>query len=574
MAENVLAMTLRMRNTAVTTSRNLRQEVDKTTVSAKRLGTQFGKSIKATRTSLGGLMGSMISLKTIIIATFAYRAIQRFGQFLGSLTDLYKDQIVQTTKLGQAMASIGNYTRQGLQDLHDYAGELQKLTGIDNEQIEAQMALLASYGQTSQEIRDTILPVIDLSIAKHIELQAAATLVGKAFVGETGTLSRYGIIIEKNLPQSEKFAAVMQKLAMHTGMAARLGETYAGQVDILGAAYDDWKKGLGEIIAKGIEFSGVLTSMNDLVMDQIAWMERWKPLLVSISQVGIEGFTGMMKDMNESISLYGGDILAWFITFGNTVTIIGRTISVPFKIAVVGLRVLSKALERYMMHMQRVGALMRLQFDDAEEWNKQIKATSGELGDTFLDFETKILAIQTTFKEGMERDLKDIANIWTQSIAGQDAWTQGFRDAQAEMDKIKQAQDEQFINQKKINDEQTKTIELTKNMARQFALATRLEQEQTKFMLERLGTMGAQDVTGLTQAERKLIGKQGILKESFSRLFGEYAQESLGIEASFLKGEQKVSVEIGLTDKAKELVTATQRNNEKIADGNFERIAG
>ena len=574
MAENVLAMTLRMRNTAVTTSRNLRQEVDKTTVSAKRLGTQFGKSIKATRTSLGGLMGSMISLKSIIIATFAYRAIQRFSRFLGSLTDMYKDQIIQTTKLGQAMASVGNYTREGLASLHSYAEELQELTGIDNEQIEAQMSTLASYGKTAQEIRDTILTVLELSIAKHIELQASATLVGKAFVGETGTLSRYGIIIEKNLPLSEKFAAVMEKLAMHTGMAARLGETYAGQIDILGAAYRDWKKGLGEIIAKGVEFSGVLTSMNDLIVDQIAWMERWKPLLVSISQVGIEGFTGAMKSMHESIALYGGDILAWFVTFGNTVTIIGRTISVPFKVAITGLRVLSTALERYMMHMQRIGALIRLNFDEAAGWTEQLKATSDELGDSFVKFEEQIFSIQKSYIEGMNKDFRDIANIWEQSIAGQDKWTQGFRDAQAEMAKIRQAQDEQFINQQQINQEQEKTIELTKSMARQFALATRLEQEQTKFMLERLGTMEAEDLTGLTQAERKLIGKQGILKEAFGRLFGEYAQESLGIEASFLKAEQKVNVEIGLTDEAKELITATKTGNQRVTDGNFERLAG
>lgn len=574
MADNVLAMTLRMRNTAVTTARNLRGEVNKNTVAAKKFGTQFGKSVKATRTSLGGLMGSMISLKSIIIATFAFRAIQRFSRFLGSLTDLYRDQIVQTTKLGQAMASVGNYTREGLHDLHDYAGELQELTGISNEEIEAQMSLLASYGQTATEIRQTILPVIDLSIAKHIELQAAATLVGKAFVGETGTLSRYGIIIEKNLPLAEKFDAVMEKLAMHTGMAARIGETYAGQVDILTEAYNDWKKGLGEIIGKSVEFSGILVETNGVIETQIDWMEKWKPLLVNIGQVGIEGFTNKMKSMHESIALYGGDILAWFITFGNTVTMVSRTIAVPFKIAVVGLKVLSKALERYVMWSQKVGAMVRLNFEEAEAWGEQMDATSNELGESFDELEQKILSMQETFLAGMKKDASDIANIWNQSVAGTNKWTQGLEETKASLDRIKQAQDEQFKNQERINQEQAKTIELTKNMARQFSLATRLEQEQTKFMLERLGGMDAGDISGLTQAERKLIGKQGILKESFNRLFGEYAQEALGIEAGFLSEDKQTNVTIGLTDEAKKLIDVVSINTEKASDTNMERLAG
>ncbi len=82
MAENVMAMTLRMRNHATTVARNLRKEVKRTGRESTKMGTKFGKAVKATRTSLAGLGGSLVSVRTLIIATFAYRAIQKFTGFL------------------------------------------------------------------------------------------------------------------------------------------------------------------------------------------------------------------------------------------------------------------------------------------------------------------------------------------------------------------------------------------------------------------------------------------------------------------------------------------------------------
>ena len=143
MAQNVFAMALKMRNHAVTQTRNLGKEVEKTGNKARTMGTQFGMAVKSTRSSLGGLMGSFISLKAIIIATFVYRGIQRFGKFIGSLTEKLNKQVDAVMRLGQNLAGFGNYSKKTLADLEAFSAALQKQTAMGDELIMENMALIA-----------------------------------------------------------------------------------------------------------------------------------------------------------------------------------------------------------------------------------------------------------------------------------------------------------------------------------------------------------------------------------------------------------------------------------------------
>jgi hypothetical protein len=68
----------------------------------------------------------------------------------------------------------------------------------------------------------------DLARARHMDLDKAALLVGKVAMGNTGTLKRYGIVLDKGATATQALAAMHQKFA---GAAKTYGDSSAGAAD-------------------------------------------------------------------------------------------------------------------------------------------------------------------------------------------------------------------------------------------------------------------------------------------------------------------------------------------------------
>ena len=567
-------MTLRMRNQASTTAENLRRSVVKTGEASMKMGTRFGKSIKSMRTSTAGLMSQMISLKTLIIATFAYRILQRFGRFLSSLTELYKVQEVATRKLYQTLAAQGNYYKDTAKELTEYAGKLQYVVAIDNEVIEAQMGLLAAYGMSTKEIKEAIIPALDLSIARNIDLRAAVDLIGKAYVGYTGTLSRYGIIIDANLTKEEKYNAAMKELAKMQGVAAGVAATYAGKVDMVKSAWDDFKKGLGGVLAKGIENTTMLDGLKNSLINGYNWLIKWQPLLADIAGKGLQN---LINKFVELIAVLKDDSLfVWAITFGNIIQVLVSAFRAFFRMVSTGLAEIRQFITVIGHHVAIVWiGLIKGNTEAAKAYSEWMKTEMVILDNLTVDRARKRRKAADEDWESVKKNLQDIKNAW--SDAGRDDLASGIgrrmESINAALRAKADAQAAIITNQQKINDETQKTFTLTQNMAKQFGLASRMEQEQTKYLLSRLSSMRPEDIGGLSEMEKTLISRQSVLKETYGRLFGEYAQEELGIQAEFLKTVD-TKIEIDLTPEAKEIIKINRVETDVKNSRVYERTAG
>ncbi len=569
MADNVLAMTLRMRNTAVTTARNLGTEVRKTGNEATRMGTKFGKAVKASRTSVGGLMGSMVSLKTIIIATFAYRAVQIFGRFIGSLTDLFKTQETATKRLAESLAGYGNYTREITEDLHDHAEALQNVTGVANELIEEGMALLASFGMEGREIKKVTGLVMDFARAKDVELRTAFDLVGKASVGYTGTLARYGIILDNALSQEEKYAAALQELAAYKGIAAGVTETYSGKISVLGEQYSDMKKSMGAVIAQAQVQSGLFVVLGNAVSQVYEWFKKWKPLLSDIAATGMESVINKLKRM--IVLMKDDTILAWLITVTRLVQFFGKSVAWVMGLVSDGLQQASILLADFLSSVFILGQVLTTSMtwaDGMREYRDMVKESrieSEALGE-------ESLANSIKHMEWMDKAVADIS-LAMKGVSEGDLYKR-LADSLEEVNNALRDQQEALSgvtkNRERDNAATEDSFKLTQAMARQYALSSRLEQEQTKYLLGKISSMSEGDIGGLSEMEKKLISKQGILKEQLTNLFGEYSERVLGIEASFLR-ESKTTVEIDLTEEAKELLKVSKIESQRTSDRNYER---
>ena len=157
-------------------------------------------------------------------------------------------------KLATAMKIFGDYTRTAHKEMLEFASGLQKITTYGDEVTLTMMANLKTYGMNTDELKKATKATMDLASAKGIDLRAASDLVGKAFVGETGSLSRYGIIIEKGTEKTEKFAAVLNLINKQFGGSAQAEiDTYSGQLKQISNWWGDITEQVGFGLIKALE---------------------------------------------------------------------------------------------------------------------------------------------------------------------------------------------------------------------------------------------------------------------------------------------------------------------------------
>jgi hypothetical protein len=153
--------------------------------------------------------------------------------------------------LNLALANQAHYTAETSKSLVDYASALQDVTTFDDEAIVGAEALLASFGMNEEQIKRTTAVALDFAAATGRDLNTAVNLLGKAFLGHTETMARYGITVDKNASSSEKFAQVLDQLnSRFAGQAAAQAQSFTGQMKQLGNAWDDAKEALGKFLGE------------------------------------------------------------------------------------------------------------------------------------------------------------------------------------------------------------------------------------------------------------------------------------------------------------------------------------
>jgi len=181
---------------------------------------------------------------------------------VGSLVRFFKDsaeaafrQEDAVNKLNDAMKTQGFYTQAASRDLQDYAASLQKVTRFGDEAIIEVQAMLTPFGLFGDKLKETTAAVLDMSTSLKVDLKAAAILMGKAFTGETSSLSRYGIILDENVPKAEKFAAALKQLQDNFGgSAAADAATLRGELAQMGNAFGDIQERLIDGLNPALRF--------------------------------------------------------------------------------------------------------------------------------------------------------------------------------------------------------------------------------------------------------------------------------------------------------------------------------
>lgn len=121
------------------------------------------------------------------------------------------EQQVGINRLDQALKNVGESYEGQKGAIEAVINAQQRKTNYSDEQQRDALQKLVTVGGQWAGSLDALKVVTDVAAGANIDLNAAALLVGKAIAGETGSLSRYGIVLKEGATQTEIMAALTEQ---------------------------------------------------------------------------------------------------------------------------------------------------------------------------------------------------------------------------------------------------------------------------------------------------------------------------------------------------------------------------
>jgi len=204
-----------------------------------------------------------------------------------------------------------------------FASALQRTTTFSDEMVVGGIQKLATFGMSYTQSMDAVKIAIDLAAAKHIDLQTATTLVGKAFIGNAEAMGRYGISVEaikeelgKGATDAQIYAAVMEQLnSQFGGQAAAQAKTYAGVQERLKNTMSDMGEKIGGILLPAL--AGLTEGMIpviDSLSEGIGKVQGWIDAFSKMPEVkaATDALSGAFQGLGQWFGTLGGEIAEVF----------------------------------------------------------------------------------------------------------------------------------------------------------------------------------------------------------------------------------------------------------------------
>lgn len=202
-------------------------------------------------------------------AVAAFAAIKGVIDFFASSVQAANENARAVNTLAAAYNAVG-YTAEGaMKQAQQFASKMQSLTGIADEAFLNAQRLLANYGVVGAKAQDAIQAAYALSIGRSIDFGTAMDIVSKAAAGQTQTLARYGIQIDKNTESGAKFDAVLAQINERFGATAQaaMGDSTT-KLNALKESWGDFKEQVGAGLNDG------LVPAVDFLTKAVGWLNQ------------------------------------------------------------------------------------------------------------------------------------------------------------------------------------------------------------------------------------------------------------------------------------------------------------
>lgn len=252
------------------------------------------------------LKSKAIALGATIAAAFSVRAIFRFGResvrIAGEAEAIWK-------RLEQAIENTGVQYASVRDEINATARAMQDATTVGDEDFARVLSELITTSNDYAKSMDNVATVANLAAAKNIDLMSAAQLVGRAMVGQTATLTRYGIIIK----EGEDAMEVLRH--QFRGFAENEATTFQGKLQQLTNEWGDFRQAVGNAIIEAGNGRSVLDSLTATVKTMAFWVDEnrmelaaWGQVLFAIGRAVAQSFIFIGRITKNAFESLGGAI--------------------------------------------------------------------------------------------------------------------------------------------------------------------------------------------------------------------------------------------------------------------------
>jgi hypothetical protein len=204
--------------------------------------------------NLTGFESAVATMAGVLGSEAVLGAFEKLKDAAGFLVDQFAHGVEAAAeeqdamqKLANSIALTGNYSAAAMQQLADFADEIERTTGIDNSLVAANLAVLSSITKLNADgLQKAEAAAVDLSAALNMDLNSATNLIAKGIANSVDVFKRYGIQVEDGATKTERLANITKALASNQGAAVGATNTYNGAIKLLGVAYEDFLKMLGK----------------------------------------------------------------------------------------------------------------------------------------------------------------------------------------------------------------------------------------------------------------------------------------------------------------------------------------
>jgi len=199
---------------------------------------------------------------SIFSKAFAMKAIAVGALYKGvkSVTEAFIKQERAEKRLETLAMNVTGTTKEQIEGLKEQAKALQKVTTIGDEVTMVGQSQLATFQLQTKTIKKLTPSLLDMATAVYgvnvtqEQMIMVSNLAGKAMMGQTGALSRYGITLDetqrKLLQQGDEMerASAMAEILKQNfgGLAGEMKNTLEGQIVSVKNQFGDMKEMVGE----------------------------------------------------------------------------------------------------------------------------------------------------------------------------------------------------------------------------------------------------------------------------------------------------------------------------------------
>ena len=213
-----------VKGSASTTQKALDQMNGTLSTSSKGVNELSNSSKKVENASMS--FGKLSAAAFGVVGSVA-AAYYSFKEFIGAAIEAEES----VSRMEVALKQTGVYSEKTSKQFQDLASKIQETTIYTDDQVLSTAGLLQTIGQfTDDGLKKATEATIALASAMKIDLETAATLVGKAANGNIDALKRYGISVKKGKNDSETFANVLKELS-------RFSSSSSAELDTLGGSF-------------------------------------------------------------------------------------------------------------------------------------------------------------------------------------------------------------------------------------------------------------------------------------------------------------------------------------------------